>query len=276
MLKRVHRMFWNKKQKRTISVKFFDAATDATIGESELPPEQLPETFAVHTNLDIAGKSYEVVKAVPLTRAEAVTAGKLLLTLSERRVDTVDPRSILFSLPTICDALPAPGDVPAEGKNFCTLLEDDWRQVELVSAQHRHEVETAFEKIRAIHDKHRKGLGFDAMHVRTEAPQPLSGTKLRMSEIYGALGNGTVLDGVAFHRSPNLVPGSFAVELAGVVVYGLQTDNVAEVVAFQLRTKGALPDAVAELARKHSLLFVDWCRARVADPSTESPAKIFG
>src|SRR5690242_17556226 len=110
---------------RAIHVELFDAATGTLIGEADLPAEQLPESFAASTTLHLGDADWHVERAEPMTRDEYVKAGHLVLRL--REVVQVDPKQILFSLPTIEDALPPLHDGP--GEEAAALREDDWRQV---------------------------------------------------------------------------------------------------------------------------------------------------
>jgi hypothetical protein len=71
--------------RRIISVTFYDQATGTIVSSSRMPLERLPETFAVDTELKMAGASYVVVSAVPPTKAE-FSAGKQLKVVLRKRV----------------------------------------------------------------------------------------------------------------------------------------------------------------------------------------------
>jgi hypothetical protein len=84
--------------KQTIAVTFLEEGTGRVIGKVDLPIGQLPDTFAIETQLDIAKQKYMVVKSEPPTKAEFSKTGKLVNTL--RKVEAIDPSKMLFSLPT--------------------------------------------------------------------------------------------------------------------------------------------------------------------------------
>jgi DNA-binding transcriptional ArsR family regulator len=107
-------------------------ATGVVFARSDLPEGHLPDSFAPETILHLGDDPWLVKHAEPSSAAEFIVSGRLVLTV--RRLTTVSPQDVLYSLPTICHALPAVG--PAATRDDCLELhEDDWRQVELVSRQ---------------------------------------------------------------------------------------------------------------------------------------------
>ena len=75
----------------------------------------------------------------------------------------------------------APGSTKL-GKNVLELHEDDWRQVEFVSIVLRDDIEADLASVREIYEQHRKGPGFDQIHVRKRITQPLKGTAVPVAE----------------------------------------------------------------------------------------------
>src|SRR5688572_21762880 len=117
----------------TIRVTFYSADTGQVFATSEIPASSLPESFLVATTLHLGDEDWEVVSADPPTAEEFRKTGALSLRL--RRVARMDPNEILYSLPTLSDAIPEtdPGS-RASGRRVLRLHEDDWRQIELISA----------------------------------------------------------------------------------------------------------------------------------------------
>src|SRR5262245_25938855 len=110
-----------------VRVKFQDDRTNAVIAETRVNPGQLPETFALATTFELRGKRYEVVRAVPLTRAEFAKSGALTLLVRQAGpVTMVKPSELLYSLSTINDELPPSDSAPASSSDL-VLTEDDWR-----------------------------------------------------------------------------------------------------------------------------------------------------
>src|SRR3954452_13058218 len=131
-----------------IHVTMLDAATDQMIGETDLEPGQLPASFDLSehsTTMHIGADEWHVEKAEPGDRTGYVASGRLHLVL--RKVEMMDPKEILFSLPTLVDALPP---IVAESvTDAYSLHEDDWRQREFVATSFRPEIASEFDMIRA-------------------------------------------------------------------------------------------------------------------------------
>ena len=94
------------------------------------------------------------------------------------RNGTADPKGILFSLPSINDALPRDGE-PVDGSEF-VLAEDDWRQLEFVHFRNGKVVWDELRAICRIYDEHSHsaGFGFNNLHVRSRLIEPLTVAKI--------------------------------------------------------------------------------------------------
>jgi hypothetical protein len=138
---------WHDGDVPTIHVELFDAATSTLIGEADLPVDQLPESFATSTTLHLGGADWHVEHAEPMTRAEYVKTAHLVIRM--RKIEYVDPQQMLFSLPTIENALPPVR--PGTHDGAAALQEDDWRQVELVTRTFTAALTDELEAIRAIY-----------------------------------------------------------------------------------------------------------------------------
>ncbi len=153
-------MFW-KRDHRVIEVEMFDARTSALLSRMKLPIDRLPESFEAETTMHVKERDYSVVKAVPMTAAEFRRSGKLKLLLRQANLQTADPRGLLFSLPTICQAIAPiePGSTKLN-KAVIELHEDDWRQREFVSLTHQNQIDQHLFEIRRIYEQQRVGSGF--------------------------------------------------------------------------------------------------------------------
>ncbi|WP_433040663.1 hypothetical protein [Dactylosporangium sp. CS-033363] len=236
----------------TVQVTFVDAGSGQPFARSEMPAEQLPESFAAQTSLQLGQDQWVVERAEPETRAEATARGQMVLTL--RRVEMMAPQDILYSLPTLCAELPPLAD-EAAGADALVLHEDDWRQVELASRGNAAAIDGELAAIRRIFTEHRRGAGFDQIHLRELAAlgEPLPS----WAQVRANLPRpDRELGGVRFRDAPNRVAGSFALAYgAGSVCYGVvQQDRVTV-----LGLIGTPP--VADLARALDLVVLDWCRA---------------
>ncbi|MEQ4304062.1 hypothetical protein ABNF97_22215 [Plantactinospora sp. B6F1] len=266
--------------KKRVRVAFLDADTGARIGGSELPLGQLPDSFQPTTTLEMSGATWSVERAEPPTAAQFGATGTLTLTL--RRIESVPPGGILYSLPTLCAALPAVAPAPA-GADRVELHEDDWRQVELVSADLADEVQAELRAVRrsfeqhARRDEHGRVYGFQGIHVRSQPVRPLSGPVSR-SRLLGLLPPGARnRGGIGLRGQRGIVPSSFAVTVGRVLLYGL-ADNDALAVLAVLAVQGEpgpdtepeprLAAALEQAMREADLLLVDWCRIALVAPAS--------
>jgi hypothetical protein len=260
----------------TIRVRFIDANTGELVGETDVPAEQLPQSFEAATSLDIGENTFEVVSAEPMTAREFRQTGTVSIALREVEYTTVDPSELRYSLPSISDELPSIAEGSTKlGRNVLELREDDWRQVEFVALALQPAIATAFAAIERIYTEHREQYGFKELHVRKEVPAPLEGTSLTLAELRGAVGEAvTWLEGISFEGVAGLVEGGFAVKLpSGPALYGLQREGRVSVLGLH-HTKASAAvqgDArlLAALASKHQVSLVDWCRVEQLPPSAE-------
>lgn len=228
-----------------------DGATGRLLGETDLRAEQLPESFAAPTTLHIAGDDWQVESAEPVTRAEYVASGALRLVL--RKIELVDPKRLLFSLPTLENELPPV--VAGNVEHALVLHEDDWRQHELISSRFEPEIAAELAQIRAVYEC-RKGVGFERLHVRKLIPDPLDGVTLALVDVKRVLGE-VVRRDVAFRGHAGVVAGGFAFELDRGVIYGREEAGIVRVLAIASGDGAEL----GRLAHEHGLVEVDWCAA---------------
>lgn len=239
-----------------VTLELIDEATGAVLAESESPIDALPHRFAgMDTRLTVGDADYDVTRAEPDTREAIAAAGKARLTL--RRVVAVDPKSVLFSLPTIEDAVPACEGAPDEAA--LRFAPDDYRQVEFVHASRRAEVDAELADVRRIKAEHRRGAGFDAIHVRKRVPAPLGLARLTRKDIEAALGAKARPYGLRGERG--VVPGGFAIPDVDAAVYGVERDGA----LVALCVHGIAADVIGKLhatALAHDLMLVDWPAAQ--------------
>jgi hypothetical protein len=178
----------------------------------------------------------------------------------------VDPSTILFSLATICDALPecsAEGQLP--DRDSLVLHEDDWRQVEFVCKEDRSYLDGLLEEIRRFRSENWTGSGFKSVYVRKEHPTQLSERKIPVGELLSVPG----CDGLFGRLYINFIDVSqiengFALRTNLVdAIYGISPSN--KISALALQWKGKDSEVIARLApfcSTHGLLLVDWYQAK--------------
>ena len=235
----------------TIRVELVNAATGGSMGEANLPADRLPDAFDAQTTMHLGNDEWHVVVAEPMTRAEYEASGRLRITL--HRIEKVDPKAILFSLPTIENTMPP---LQQGAGATCALHEDDWRQHELVSAGLEPELAAELADIRKIHDD-RVGVGFKTIHVRGRIPAPLAGRTVPLEALALALG-GPRRDTVSL--GDGQVVGGFAYAIGDGHVYGREDGGLIQELAV---ARGTDTRGLATFARDHQLVLVDWCAASV-------------
>lgn len=246
-----------------VRVVFVDAGTGTPMGQSPVPADQLPASFEANTSLQLGGVTWLVESADPPTAPQYLEAGELTLTL--RRVETAAPGDILYSLPTICADTPAADAATGRGRRL-ELHEDDWRQVELVSAALTDSVEEQFDAVRRIHDEHTRRdaegrlIGFTAIHARAQPARPLPATmSLRGLRTVAPSFSGVV----AFQGRPGEVPGSFTLDAAPDILYGLAEGDIVTVLGVASTPH---PTALRAIMTTFDLVLVDWCRCEIVRP----------
>ncbi len=234
-----------------IQVEFVDLSGRNRFSPVELEDTQLPPSFEVDTTMHFGDLRFQVKRAEP---ADFRKTGCLRVELWP--IDSIELDQILCSIPSIAEALPEIR--PPWGPGCLVLNEDDWRQIELVSAHRRDEVERELAGVRRIFAEERHGEGFRTLHVR-KLEHPIE--KLTVRELEAALPPRERFLGLTFRDAEGRVPDGFAwTTERGTVVYGEARDG--QVVTACLEPQGNEPG----LSGLADVLLVDWCAARVVNP----------
>lgn len=253
---------------RKIAVTLIDDATGAAFANTEMPPADLPESFEVETTLHLGEADWSVVHAEPRSRIEYTKSGKLVLRL--RRIEKVNLSDILFTLPSICDRIPAMGDSPLAGDG-CVLAEDDWRQLEFVSRQFGAESDAEIAAIRRIHEQERASVGWRTIHVRRCPDPPIISplTRGRLEHGFGGLS----FRGISFRGAGSPIVSGYSFRAAyGLECYGVEEEGRVTVLGIVQDAPASPPvqsaDALAQIAREFGLDLVHWCRCARASPDS--------
>ncbi|MEV5753542.1 hypothetical protein AB0L00_37465 [Actinoallomurus sp. NPDC052308] len=254
---------------KTVRVVFVNAETGGELGRSELAAEALPDTFEIDTVLHLGDTDWSVQRAEPPTAERFLATGTLTLTV--RRIESMRPSDILYSMPTLYDPLPPPGGQAHDGVAF-EIHEDTWRQVEMISAELDDQIAAELLAVRRIYDEHARRdehgrlYGFEAIHVRTgptrPLPQPVS--LERLSSILSPIDHRYA--GVGYRATAGLIADSFAFAVGPFVLYGLAEGDLATTLCVAVERPEAperltaLTDALDDAMRSFDLRLVDWCR----------------
>ncbi|MBO0803191.1 MAG: hypothetical protein J2P25_08975 [Nocardiopsaceae bacterium] len=264
-----------------VKVIFIDGADGGEVGRSNLPADQLPETFGAGTNVDIDGTSWLVERAEPESAAQWRASRTLTLTLRRASSPAVPARDILFSLPSICDVLPAVADNQSRA-DALEIHEDDWRQVEMVADSLSGMIQSELRAIQATYDERARRasdggiIGFDSIHVRAQLARPLP-VPLSLRQVLSMLPRPSrQYAGVAFEGMPGVAVDSFAMAFGGVSLYGLADGDAIESLCLGRREVPEVPDAgppglipgLRAVLDAFDLVIIDWCQCSVIGPDS--------
>jgi hypothetical protein len=250
-----------------VKVIFIDDTTGERFSVAKLQPADLPESFELQTTLHLGDEDWSVVDALPKSRAEYSKSN--VLTLRLRRIKRIDPGSILYSLPSICEAIPAVSDQPLSGAEL-VLAEDDWRQLELVSNRLAGEVDEEIANIRLIHENAAAEVGWYEMYVRTK-PEPPLDCNVTLSDIACAVNASAQSNGVTYRGATSRIADGYSLTTEdGMTIYGVAPYGNVRVIAFDQYSKlSANAESIyrlKSLAHDLNLDLVYWCRCARAAP----------
>lgn len=256
----------------TVEVIFLNVENGQRIASGNLPASQLPETFAKNTVMHIGEQPWQVVKAEPVTADEFIKSGKLTLTCA--LVEYVSEEGVLYSLPTINDAIPETGSVAPE-QNVFTLHEDDWRQMEFVSNSHSDTIGVEIRSIMSIYQQHQQSAGFSQLHVRKAIPRPLN-RSIKPDQLQQYLPpDFLTAAAVVFAQDEHEIKDVFAYNISPLVIYGhLTPAGTIDALGMQFvdNPTNTLPyiiDGIVNFMVDYELTFVDWIRMQVLPPDTQ-------
>jgi hypothetical protein len=245
-----------------VAVTYVDAASGDVLKRSFVQPWHLPETFAITITVTLDGVRRRVVRAEPMAKTEFAKTRALRIELAPATAP--DAAGAELDTPTLSREL---GEIVGNNLPDPThyqLHEHDWRQRELVSSSHADLVRDELADIRAVLAERREGGGFPRVHGRTRITDPLSDRPLTLAAVEALLPVEERYAAVGFARHRGTVRGGFAWKSGELVVWGV-TDDQQRVTRLCLGREPAVLDGeprLAELARVHDLVLVDWPAAQ--------------
>lgn len=233
-----------------IDVTFVDAETAEPFLELKLPVRGLPKRDTTWT----LGKiDWWIVDSTPERVEDIVKGGKVSLVL--RKVQYVDPATILFSIPTVADLIPEEEVAGGSMANALILLEDDWLQLELVPRQLLPSLAAELTGVKEVLTNGREKTGFKRAHVRKAVPLPFATHPLALTTLQHTFGAERPL---AYRGHSNPLKNCFAFGLSsGAWLYGQSA-------AGQVIALGTTTHDDEVLNRLEGLALIDWCAAKVS------------
>lgn len=201
----------------------------------------------------IAGCSRERAAVNP--KAETAELGDIV---------TMDTRDILFSTPTLNDAIPAIDAGSQVGPDCIELHEDDWRQFEFVDARLKSQIDAELADISAIWDHHSVPLGesgtaFRKVHIRKRIPNALN-LSMRLADFQALIGKKT--RPLTFYKYDKALHGVHAVSFDKLVIYAMIQDDHVTTIGFDAAKQFTLPrdflDRLAQFVQDHNIVLVHW------------------
>lgn len=257
---------WGKKKPKTIEVTLIELDKDEAFGVSQVPVDQLPDTFEINTTLHLGDVDWQVVEARPATKAEFREIGKVTVVLAKQEIFNIDPANILFSLPTISNDM-AIVEAASSLENVLVLHEDDWRQFEFLSAGLNELVQQEIQDILAIYHTQREESGFKQLHVRRRIAEPLPSVALPLESLAQAFQIEKRFNGVAFKNAAATIVNGFAWQTgSGWNLWG-QTDTQGNLVVLCLlppqdADAAIMANKIDDFVLANNLLLIDWVSVR--------------
>jgi hypothetical protein len=194
-----------------------------------------------------------------------------LSTTAASEVKLVDPKSILFSLPTINDSLPVtdPGLKPREGD--LVIHEDDWRQFEAISVLCDAAMREEIAGVQFIyHEKSHISGGYRAfreIHIRKLVDHPLP-KPLAWTGLLSAAGiRSSAVFGLGLRDGQGMVRDGFAFQIGQLTIFGIRRGENVEILCFTLtRAPGLGEDDAKRIATyldKNGVVMVHWPSATI-------------
>ena len=183
-------------------------------------------------------------------------------------VREIDPHSILFNLPTICDVAPATiQEASHNNPEAIHIHEDDWRQIEFIAQTDLPQVDREMASIDAFKHANWTGVGWKSVYIRKERPDGLLPNHLPYSMI-DSVPHGPIQELVIGSVGQEaIVKGGFAVRLSSTLfMYGRQSQGIIADLGLSMSgdQKGSVPTQdLLVLCRRFHLIVADWCAGRV-------------
>jgi len=249
-------MFKNLFNRSKIQVEFIDYKTGALIGKSAMKPEQLPETFELQTTFTLADQEWTVIEANPVHSKDFTVTKSLKLRL--QRVEMLNPKDILYTLPTISNEFPGISNTKGFDKFLTTLYEDDWRQREFLNKSAFPLVEIEINGIKGIWKSHNKKVddnlnAFDSIHVRSTIGLP--DLHVDLAEIQRLLKTNEI--GSAFIERQGFIENGFSLKTQNTTYAGVVLNNLVKELCVLTFNNNTIKE-IEGINNLFNLIYVDW------------------
>lgn len=196
-------------------------------------------------------------------------------------VVTMDPNEILFTTPTLNDAIPATEQGSTVPADSIQLHEDDWRQFELVPRKLKTDVDAELADINAIWENHSVPLGesgtaFREVHVRKRIPKALA-IPMTLSDFAAFVGQDPRR--MTFFGYGEPLSNVHVAKVDNLIIYAHIENGAVTAMGFDVTEQFSLPEDFAnrlrDFVRDHDLLLIHW-RSRTLFESNDDVLQYFG
>jgi len=247
-----------------VRVQFIDSSNGNTICVSEMPPEQLPETFEIETTMHLNDEDWSIEEAIPAHSKDFLQSKEL--TLKMKKVEYMNPKDLLYSLPTISNEIPQNSDSNQFNDYDYSILGDDWRQNEFLNKSSFPHIEIEINKIEKVKVNDSKEVdseftAFTNCHVRDTIGEPnLELDLIRLKNILKTerVGNLKI--------SNEFVENGFSLKAESTTFYGILENGIVSqfcIGKFSDNTSIEIQNVINEF----NLLFVGWCHCQIITPN---------
>jgi hypothetical protein len=256
-------MFKNPFKSNTIRVQLIEAVSNETFGLVKLKPEQLPASFDKATTIHIENEDWVVEKAEPMCSEDFIKKGELILWL--KKVISVNPKDIRYSIPSIANELPNLSTGLLFHDFTLTIHEDDWRQTEFLPRDILPTIQEEMKKVEEIifpkddPDFDSTLNGFDSIHVRTGINR-----RLLNIPVTDFLQKVSILQqgNLAVQGYAGFVENGFAFKSSSYTYYG--TIGGGTINELCLDFFDSMDDEINSVLTEYNFLLVSWCRGSIA------------
>jgi hypothetical protein len=187
---------------------------------------------------------------------------------STGKIEMINPKDLLFTIPTIENALPAFED-KTDSTNIA-FHEDEWRQIEFISKDQKASINKEIAGIKNIYDtfshKTDSFTAFKEMFVRESITKPL---QISFSKVKTSLCGNNPIKGLGLYNNEGRVKNGFAFSNDGITYYGIAENNtVTTLCIYGAESEKDYKTATtkwAKFLKEENLYLVDWRAMGVFD-----------
>jgi len=237
-----------------IKVQFIDSLNGNVIGVSEMPPEQLPETFEIQTTMHLSDEDWSIEEAIPAHSKDFLQSRNL--TLKMRKVEKMNPNDIWFTTPTISNEFPQTEPKTKETDFDISIHEDDYRQKEFLKIDSLPRIEEELKAIKEIWENHSKKSEeytfFKNCHTRKTIG--LANLSIDFNEIQNLLNSNSIGQVII---NGEILSNGFGLTSENTTYFGTLNDGKVVELCI-LRWNEKTTNEILKINKEFDLLFVDW------------------